>query len=62
MCVITHLYGHGDILFADIVVMLVSVQHYDSVSQGKACIIGHERRAVHFLQTHSTENITSSKA
>lgn len=49
---ITHLYSHGDVLFADIVVMLVSVQHYDSVGQGEACIVGHERRAVHLLQTH----------
>ena len=32
--------------------MLVSVQHYDSVGQGKACIIAHEWRAIHFLQTH----------
>lgn len=28
---ITHLNSHGDVLLADIVVMLVSIQHDDSV-------------------------------
>lgn len=55
---ITHLYSHGDILLANIVVMLVSVQHYDSVGQSEACIIGHEGGAVHFLQTRYRQGNT----
>lgn len=49
----THLHRHGDVLLSNIVVVLVSVEHDDSVGQGKACIVGHEGRAVHFLQTHT---------
>ena len=49
---ITHLYSHGDVLLADIVIMLVGVQHYDSIGQGKAGIVAHEWTAVHFLWTH----------
>ena len=60
---ITHLYSHRDVLLADIVVMLVSVQHYDSIGQGKACIVAHESRAVHFLQvqTNSRHNVIRNK-
>lgn len=49
----TYLHSHGDILLADIMVVLVSVQHNDSVGQCKASIVGHERRAVDFLQTQA---------
>lgn len=34
----THLQSHWDILFADIMVVLVSVQHNDCIGQGKAGI------------------------
>lgn len=60
-CVITYLYGHGDVLLADIVVMLVSVQHDDSVGQGEASIVAHERKAVDFLQTQSMDQISHNK-
>lgn len=53
---ITHLDSHGDVLLTDIVIVLVSVQHYDSIGQGKSCIICHERRAIHLLQTRRTHN------
>lgn len=46
----THLHGHGDVLLADVVVVLVCVQHDNSISQGESCIIAHERRAVYFLK------------
>lgn len=60
-CVITYLYGHGDVLLADIVVMLVSVQHDDSVGQGEASIVAHERKAVDFLQTQSMDQISHNR-
>lgn len=46
----THLQSHWDILLADIVVVLVSVQHNNCISQGKAGIAISKRRPVWFLK------------
>lgn len=46
-----YLNSHGDVLLAHVVVVLVRVEHDDSVGQGEARVVGHEGRAVHFLHT-----------
>lgn len=59
----THLHSHGDVLLADVVVVLVCVQHDDSIGQGETSIVAHERRAVDFLQrhTHSVKSPVTDK-
>lgn len=49
----THLHRHGNVLLPHVVVVLVGVEHDDSIGQSKARIVGHERRAVDLLQRNT---------
>lgn len=58
---ITYLYGHWNVLLANVVVVLVSVEHDDGISQGKTCVVGHKRRAIHLLQEDTERRNTTEQ-
>ena len=46
----THIHGHGDVLFLDVVVVLVYIQHDDGVGQCERCICVVEWLSIAFLK------------
>ena len=46
----THIHGHGDVLFLDVVVVLVYIQHDDGIGQCECCICVVEWLSIAFLK------------